>query len=213
MDTGNWIAIAVGAVSVGAAGISMHQAASSKRSATAALEQAQSAKEQARSARDQAEAAREANQLTHLQIQRADRQEHAADQQENAAAQRAAEAVHLKVAARSSDDTLVVSIDNKHTQPITHVKIMDSRADGEAPQRGWQGYRSLPSKLRQTSWAHIAAAGSVQTALRFTDENGDRLPLPTDREVKVRFRDANGQWWMTSSATGPRRIAEPDPAG
>ncbi|MFF4874045.1 hypothetical protein [Streptomyces sp. NPDC000961] len=195
MDAGDWIALAAVFVATGAAAVSIHQA--------------RSAKESAQTARGQADAAHEANRLTRQQMAQQATKEQRAELEGQAAAFREAEAVHLELGA--SGGSFHISVQNNGGRPISHVQLMDVRADEPepGPWRSWTPNPHVGRQLRQVERRIMQPGDSMTTAVWLTDDQGRQLPLPGLVRIEVRFRDADGQWWMTELTEGPRRIDAP----
>ncbi|MFG3208034.1 hypothetical protein [Streptomyces sp. NPDC048192] len=194
MDAGDWIALAAVVVSVGAAAISMHQAKTAKDSAS--------------HAKEQADAAREANELTRQQIARHDAKEQEERIEAQAAALREAEAVHLGVGGNAW--SLLIRVQNRSSRPISNVQLMDVRADEPGPWRSWTVNPNVTRAMQRTQQKQLDPNAVMTTAVWLLDEHGQHLThAPGAAKVEVRFRDADGQWWMTELTDGPRRIDAP----
>lgn len=187
MDTGDWIALVAVVISVAAAIVSVHQAKTAKSSA---------------------DSAEEANRLTREQMDREAAKDRQAQAEAEAAALREAEAVSIDVGGNGG--SVRVRVTNNGSQPVTHMELVDVQPGEPGPWRSWAPNANVSGLLRETKRPHVPPHQALDVAVWLLDENGQQIiQMPTLVDVKVRFRDADGQWWLTSRSAGPERIDDP----
>ncbi|NJA56730.1 hypothetical protein [Streptomyces sp. NEAU-H3] len=201
MDAEAWIAVVAVIVAIAAAAISVWQA----RIATKQTKHAQDA---ARSAEEQAAEARKANQLTREQMDRAAVREEAEVRAAEDAAQREAEMVALSL--RGSGGSVALAITNSGSRPIHHLQLMEVRADEPGPWASWAMNRFVSGNLADPHRLMLEPGEKTTMAVWLLAADGSHEPqLPAHVEVQYRFRDAGGQWWLSSLLNGVSRISPP----
>ncbi|MFI9311100.1 hypothetical protein [Streptomyces triculaminicus] len=206
METGDWIAIAVGGVSVVAAAISIWQARTASISATAAREQAEYAQAQA-------QAATEANRLTQQQMAREDAREQQVAAEAEAAALREARKVRFEFSG-GGGSTIKVRLANYGSRAIHDVELLTVRALVAGPWVGWSVNRNIRGgPLVQTYRNVIEAQQDMVVVVWLLDAQGAQTREPPGSlDAEARFCDADGQWWKTTAARGePQRVDTPEP--
>ncbi|MET9116633.1 hypothetical protein ABZX38_20900 [Streptomyces longwoodensis] len=189
MEAGDWIALVAVVISVGAAIISVHQA---------------------KTAKDQAVEAREANRLTREQIAREAAREQQAAIDAEAAALREAEKVELSF--YGNGGSVVVTITNNGSAPVTDVELLEVGAGEDGPWVSWSVNRNIPrGPLVRTKRSILGRGESMEVATWLLDAGGQHVrELPQSVQALVRFRDQSGQWWQTTAGDeAPTRVSAP----
>ncbi|MGW1878753.1 hypothetical protein [Streptomyces sp. NPDC001975] len=195
MDTGDWIAVGAVVISVAAAAISVWQA----RTAAASAEYA----------KVQAQAAVEANELARQQMQRDATFAQQAAAEAQAMALREAGLVHIEPAGNGG--SIQINIANRSSRPITDVEIVNVKALEDGPWEAWRPNANVNGQLGRATCPLIdGRTGQITVAVWLLDAQATQVRhLPQRVNVEIRFRDADGQWWLTSLSDGPQPIETP----
>jgi hypothetical protein len=192
MDTGTWISLGAAVVSLLGGSLAAWQGVSARRAAVAAAQQADAT-------REQAEASKQS-----LAIQRAQYEQQERDRVIYEAAQ-----ARLIMIGLDAPGTLVVTVTNNSSQPVTDVSLEEVCAQGYPNWRWEINANVLPPVSKDL--CVLSEHQAHEFPVWFTDEHGQvhRVVQDSYRAV-ITFTDAANRRWRRAIGEEPQSVLPGD---